>query len=100
MAVKEYEEALRRAEIAEAERNAALEVLRKVEAWMSSEDGPLDLLRESPPTVTWEAALRQVRDESIPIAAFSGGPWPEIELYREVLGALRSHIRRLTHSVE
>jgi predicted nucleic acid-binding Zn-ribbon protein len=83
-------------------------VLTKVEAYMSSEEGPLYRLWENCDIgdyddyqADWEQTLFDIRDsKSVPAASVGGGTeWPEVLLYREVLKALTPDERQKGESV-
>lgn len=76
-------------------------ILRKVEAYMSSEDGPLYRLWENCDIgdyddyqTNWEQTLFDLRDWKngcVPVASLGGGTeWPEVLLYREILQCLQA----------
>lgn len=73
------------------------EILCKVETYLASEDGPLNLLwsngdicgYDDNPCDTWVEALLELRDPSIDPAILGyGTEWPEVLIYRAVLEEL------------
>jgi hypothetical protein len=98
-------------EQAEARAEAMRAALKQVEAWFTSDDGPLFRLWENCELgeweyedggqKTWEATLHLVRDSTIPAASLGCiYPYPEVRLYRQVRAALAPATPQLSAEAE